>query len=227
MSGFRLPHPHGTLIDRASPLRFTFNGRSLDGFRGDTLASALLANGVCRVGRSYKFHRPRGIFSCGPEEPTGIVEIGAGSRLTPNTKTTQIALTEGLQARSGSGWPSLALDLAAINDRLAALIPAGFYYKTFIWPSWHLFEPFIRNLAAPSLPAEAPDPDRYDVLHTEADILVIGGGASGSTAALSAAQAGARVVLIHSGPVMQGAALSRAGVQVLMHTVACGVYDHL
>ena len=227
MSGFRLAPPHGTLIDRTVPLRFAFNGRDFEGFQGDTLASALLANGVRTVARSYKFHRPRGIYSCGPEESAAIVETGADSRLTPNTKATQVVLTDGLQARSGPNSSNLAFDMAAIIDRLAALIPAGFYYKTFIWPSWHLFEPFIRTLAAPSLPSSEPDPDRYDTVHAETDVLVIGGGASGSAAALSAADSGARVTLIHWGPPGRHTTLSRAGVRVLTQTLACGIYDHL
>src|ERR1700732_4773282 len=147
MASRRLAEPAGTWIDRAHPLSFTFNGRRLYGFRGDTLASALLANGVRLVGRSFKLHRPRGIFSCGVEEPTGIVDVGSGGPRTPNLRATLVELREGLRAVSVNCWPSVDFDLGAVNGLFSSLLPAGFYYKTFKWPSWHWFEPSIRRMA--------------------------------------------------------------------------------
>lgn len=227
MSGFRLPAPVGTHIDRAVPLGFTFNGRRFAGFRGDTLASALLASGVRMMARSYKFHRPRGIYTCGIEEPAGFLDVGTGPRTTPNSRAPGIDLADGLQAHSANCWPSLSFDVAAVTDKLSGLLPTGFYYKTFIWPSWRLFEPLIRRMAGPSLPALDPDPDRYDVLHSETDILVIGGGVTGTAAALAAAESGAQVTLASLGSPLQKPSLARAGVNVLSHTTACGIYDHL
>ena len=126
MSGYRLPAPHGAWIDRSRPLRFQFNDREVTGFAGDTVASALLAQGLVHVGRSFKLHRPRGIFSCGVEEPTGLLDIGLGGHRTPNTRATDIAARDGLQAFTGNAWPSLGFDLAAVNNPLAAFLPAGF-----------------------------------------------------------------------------------------------------
>ena len=134
MSGYRLPAPAGAWIDRTRRLNFRFDGHALQGHAGDTLASALLASGRVHVGRSFKLHRPRGVFSCGVEEPTGLVDVGDGARRTPNTRATDIALAEGLVARPGNVWPSLRGDLGALNSRFAGLLPAGFYYKTFMWP---------------------------------------------------------------------------------------------
>src|SRR5262249_27313091 len=131
---FRLPA--GGRIDRARTVRFTFDERSYDGFAGDTLASALLANGVRLVARSFKYHRPRGIISAGAEEPNALVEVErGGGRRTPNLRATQVELYEGLVARSQNRYPSLAFDLGAVNRFLAPLLPAGFYYKTFMWPA--------------------------------------------------------------------------------------------
>jgi sarcosine oxidase subunit alpha len=165
MSGYRLPAPAGAWIDRSQALRLAFDGRALQGHAGDTLASALLASGAVHVGRSFKLHRPRGVFSCGVEEPTGLVDVGDGARRTPNTRATDIALAEGLVARPGNAWPSLRWDLGSLNSQFAALLPAGFYYKTFMWPGWRWFEPAIRRAAGLGHAAEAQtgaDPDRYD-----------------------------------------------------------------
>ena len=157
MASQRLAAPAGTWIDRSHPLSFTFNGRQLSGFRGDTLASALLANGVRLVGRSFKLHRPRGIWSCGVEEPSALVDVGRGARRTPNVRATLLPLAEGLAAESVNCWPSVGFDVGALTGACAALLPAGFYYKTFKWPNWHLFEPAIRRMAglgrAPTAPA--------------------------------------------------------------------------
>src|SRR5919201_3818540 len=132
MTAFRLPE--GGRIDRSQKLRFRFDGRKLQGFQGDTLASALLANDVFLVGRSFKYHRPRGVMSAGVEETNALVAVGEGGRLDTNTRATTLELHEGLTARSLNRWPSLAFDLSAINSWLAPILVAGFYYKTFMWP---------------------------------------------------------------------------------------------
>src|SRR5215470_19527244 len=126
--------PQGGRIDRSSPLRFTFNDRSYEGYAGDTLASALLANGVTLVGRSFKYHRPRGIMSAGAEEPNALVQLGHGAYTEPNIRATVAELYEGLSASSQNCWPSVGFDFGAINNLLSRLFPAGFYYKTFMWP---------------------------------------------------------------------------------------------
>jgi sarcosine oxidase subunit alpha len=126
---------NGGLIDRTKTIRFSFDGNALQGFGGDTLASALMANGVRLVGRSFKYHRPRGIFSAGPEEPNALVELRSGARCEPNTKATTVELFDGLEAASQNRWPSLAFDVHAINQLAGPLLVAGFYYKTFMWPA--------------------------------------------------------------------------------------------
>ena len=145
MTGYRLAT--GGRIDRARPLRFVFDGTPMEGFAGDTLASALLANGVSTVGRSFKYHRRRGIFAAGLEEPNAIVTVGRGAQATPNLKATQVALAEGLVARSVNCWPSAAFDIGAAIGLVGRFLPAGFYYKTFMRPDWHMFEPAIRRAA--------------------------------------------------------------------------------
>ena len=192
---FRLAE--GGRIDRDRPLSFRFNGRAYQGYAGDTLASALLANGVHLVGRSFKYHRPRGIFSAGAEEPNAIIQLETGTRSQPDLRATQVELYEGLRAESVNCWPSVRFDLAAINSRLAPLFPAGFYYKTFMWPgrAWHLYEAVIRRMAGLGVAPTGPDPDRYEKTHIHADVLVAGGGPAGLAAALAAARAGARVIL--------------------------------
>src|SRR5215216_6760448 len=128
---FRAPAPAGSRIDRTQPLRFTFDGVAYQGYRGDTLASALLANGVHFVARSFKYHRPRGILAAGSEEPNALVRLGSGARAEPNTRATEVELFDGLTAQSQNRWPSLAFDVGAMADRVSAMLPAGFYYKTF------------------------------------------------------------------------------------------------
>ena len=192
--------PQGGRIDRDSRLRFTFNGASLEGHPGDTLASALLANGVRLVGRSFKYHRPRGIFGLGAEEPGALVQLGEGARTEPNIRATQVQLFHGLVARSQNCWPSVSFDIGAIADLMKPLLPAGFYYKTFIGPgrssrAWLFYEPLIRRAAGMGKAPSDPDPDRYERMHASCDVLVIGAGPTGIAAALSAARAGARVVL--------------------------------
>lgn len=188
----------GGLIDRARPLAFTFDGRPYQGFAGDTLASALLASDVRLVGRSFKYHRPRGIVGAGTEEPNALVELRAGARREPNAKATTVELFDGLDARSQNAWPSLAFDAMAVNGLLSPFFGAAFYYKTFMWPkaAWEkLYEPMIRRAAGLGRTAEAPDPDAYDKAHAFCDVLVIGSGPAGLSAALAAGRSGARVIL--------------------------------
>ena len=145
------PQPHrlsGGSIDRSRRVRGYFDGQAIDGFAGDTLASALLANGIRLVGRSFKYHRPRGVLTAGPEEPNALVELRSGARREPNTRATTIEMFDGLEAASQNRWPSLRFDLLSVNSLLAPFFPAGFYYKTFMWPSsfWErVYEPFIRT----------------------------------------------------------------------------------
>ncbi len=188
----------GGQIDRAQPLKFKFDGKSYQGFQGDTLASALLANGVRLMGRSFKYHRPRGPLTAGSEEPNAIVELREGPRKEPNTRATTAELFDGLAAHSQNRWPSLAFDAMAINDRLSNFLTAGFYYKTFMWPAafWEkLYEPIIRKAAGLGTLSHAPDPDSYDKGFRHCDLLVIGAGPSGLMAALTAGRAGADVIL--------------------------------
>lgn len=188
----------GGLIDRSRRLRFSFNGKEFTGHPGDTLASALMANRVGLVGRSFKYHRPRGIFTAGSEEPNALVEIGIGARAEPNTRATVVELFDGLQARSQNHVGSLKRDLLAVNDWFSPFFAAGFYYKTFMWPQkfWEKFyEPAIRRAAGLGRLSGQPDPDAYDKGFLHCDLLVTGGGAAGLAAALTAARAGARVIL--------------------------------
>lgn len=203
----------GCGIDRSRPLRFRFNDREYEGYAGDTLASALLANGVRLLARSFKYHRPRGIFSAGAEEPNALVQIGTGSRTEPNLKATQVALFDGLEGRSVNCWPSPSFDLRAVNQLGAALMPAGFYYKTFMRPDWHLFEGAIRRAAGLGVGPELSDPDRYDLTHAHTDVLVVGGGPAGLAAAQAAAASGARVILIDDQPQLGGSLHWRAPAQ--------------
>jgi methylglutamate dehydrogenase subunit C len=189
---------NGGLIDRTKTIRFGFDGKSLQGFSGDTLASALVANGVRLVGRSFKYHRPRGIFSAGPEEPNALVELRAGARREPNTKATTVELFDGLEAASQNRWPSLAFDIHAINQLAGPMLVAGFYYKTFMWPAafWEkIYEPAIRRAAGLGRLSGAADPDTYEKAYAFCDLLVIGAGPAGLAAALTAGRAGARVIL--------------------------------
>jgi len=188
----------GGHIDRSKTLNFTFDGKAYLGHPGDTLASALLANGVQLMGRSFKYHRPRGPIASGSEEPNALVELRTGARQEPNTRATVAELFEGLEAKSQNRWPSLSFDAMSINDRLSSFLTAGFYYKTFMWPAsfWEkLYEPLIRHAAGLGSLSKQHDPDTYDKGFLHCDLLVIGAGPSGLAAALTAGRAGARVIL--------------------------------
>lgn len=188
----------GGQIDRSRTLRFTFDGLPYQGHPGDTLASALLANGVRLMGRSFKYHRPRGPLSAGSEEPNALVQLRTGARQEPNTRATVAELFDGLEATSQNAWPSLKFDAMAVNDRLNTFFTAGFYYKTFMWPAsfWEkVYEPIIRRAAGLGSLTQQEDPDDYDKGFLHCDLLVIGGGPAGLMAALTAGRAGARVIL--------------------------------
>jgi heterotetrameric sarcosine oxidase alpha subunit len=209
MAGFRLDR--GGLIDRMVELGFTFDGKSFNGHPGDTLASALIANGVHLMGRSFKYHRPRGVISAGASEPNALVELREGGRKEANTRATMIELYHGLVATSQNRWPSLDLDLGAINSLASSVFVAGFYYKTFMWPKsfWEkIYEPMIRRAAGLGNASKEPDPDKYEKAYAHCDVLVVGSGPSGLMAALAAARAGARVILADEGSALGGSLLN-------------------
>ena len=203
---FRLPA--GGIIDRARTRAFTYDGIPYEGYAGDTLASALLANGVHLVARSFKYHRPRGIVSAGVEEPNALVQLHRGARSEPNARATTIELYEGLVATSQNCWPSVRFDFGAINDALSRLFPAGFYYKTFMWPPspkwWLKYEHVIRRAAGMGRAADESDPDHYEHRYAHCDVLVIGAGPAGLSAARAAAHSGARVLLCDENPQVGG-----------------------
>ncbi|MBN9888416.1 sarcosine oxidase subunit alpha family protein [Salipiger abyssi] len=194
----------GRFTDRSKQIGFTFNGKRFTGFAGDTLASALLANDQMLLGRSFKYHRPRGLVASGAEEPNALVGLGQGARFEPDQRATTTELFDGLVADSQNHWPSLEFDVGEVNAALARFLPAGFYYKTFLWPRafWkHLYEPVIRQSAglgkAPH--PEVRDADRYEHFHAHVDLLIVGGGVAGLQAAKAAGAAGAQVLLIEQG----------------------------
>ena len=241
----------GGLIDRSQSLSFSFDGKKYIGYEGDTLASALIANDVRLVGRSFKYHRPRGILTAGSEEPNALVTLRSGAHAEPNTRATTVALYDGLEAHSQNCWPSPKFDLMAVNQWFAPLLVAGFYYKTFMWPAafWEkLYEPLIRRAAGLGRLSGLPDPDSYDREHGFCDLLVIGGGPAGLAAALTAGRAGLRVIIADEDIRLGGRLLSEhhlidgvAGVawtdtsaaelralpnvRVLTRTTVVGVYD--
>ena len=239
---FRLPE--GGAIDRSQPIGFSFDGRRFEGYAGDTLASALLANGVHLIGRSFKYHRPRGILSAGTEEPNAIVQLESGRRAVPNLKATTVELYEGLAASSVNCWPSVGFDLMAVNDLAHRLIPAGFYYKTFMWPhgGWHVYERPIRRMAGLGRAPDGPDPDRYERMNAHCDVLVVGAGPAGLSAAREAGRSGARVVLADEDSLPGGTLLGSAdtgwlgettaelealeNVRMLTRTTVAGYFDH-
>ena len=240
--------PAGGRIDRSRPLRFTLEGRQLAGYAGDTLASALLGNGLTLAGRSFKYHRPRGFIAAGVEEPNGLFTLGSGGRTTPNVPGTVVELYDGLVAARQNGSPSVDFDVMAVNSLLAPVLGAGFYYKTFMGPrrgSWMFYEPFIRRAAGLGQALHVPDPDRYETRHGYADVLVIGAGPSGLVAARAAAGGGARVLVVDQDTEAGGSLLSEAAdgpeevwrherlaelaalpnVELLLRTTAFGLYD--
>ncbi|MBO6602499.1 MAG: sarcosine oxidase subunit alpha family protein [Roseicyclus sp.] len=199
------------LIDRARPVRFRFDCVSYGGFEGDTVASALLANGVRLMGRSFKYHRPRGVLTAGSEEPNALMEIGTGAARTPNVRATMQEIYEGLEARSQNRVGPLHRDLLSINDLFPGVLGAGFYYKTFMWPRafWEkLYEPVIRRAAGLGALSGQPDPGRYEKAFAHCDLLVIGAGPTGLMAALTAARAGADVILADENARLGGRLLS-------------------
>ena len=242
----------GRLINRTAPVEFSFNGKRLKGYQGDTLAAGLLANDQMLVGRSFKYHRPRGIVASGPEEPNALVNLGAGARLEPNQRTTTTELFDGLESTSQNHWPSLEFDVGVVNNYAARFMPAGFYYKTFIHPrpAWkHLFEPFIRRAAGLGKAPTEGDADRYEQAYAFCDVLVVGAGVAGLKAAKAAADAGKRVILLEQTPVLGGRApvddtevdgkpveawiaameadlAARDNVTIRTRTCGFGVYDH-
>jgi sarcosine oxidase subunit alpha len=205
----------GGRIARGREIGFRFDGRNYAGFDGDTLASALLANGIHLIGRSFKYHRPRGILSAGSEEPNALVTVDrGGGRVTPNLRATQIELYEGLTATSQNRFPSLNFDLGAAAGWLSPLLSAGFYYKTFLWPAsfWaRLYEPAIRAAAGLGKAPTAPDPDRYVHQYTHCEVLIVGAGPAGIAAALAAASTGLRVMLCDEQAELGGSLLSETG----------------
>ena len=194
------------LIDRGRELRFEFDGRPLRGYAGDSVASALLANGIRTVGRSFKYHRRRGIVGAGGEEPNALIRLRTGERAEPNLRATQVELFDGLTCTSQNRWPRLDFDIGAASDFASRLLPAGFYYKTFMWPGrwWRVYEHFIRKAAGLGEAPREPDPDTYAHRHAHCDVLVVGGGPAGLAAASAAAGSGARVVLADEQPRLGG-----------------------
>jgi sarcosine oxidase subunit alpha len=242
----------GGQIDRETTLNFTFNGKNMQGHPGDTLASALLANGRRLVGRSFKYHRPRGILTAGSEEPNALVQLRTGAHLEPNTRATVAELFDGLSATSQNHRGSLEYDLMAVTDLMSRFLSAGFYYKTFMWPKafWEkVYEPIIRKSAGLGSLSMLEDPDTYDKGFLHCDLLVIGTGPAGLSAALTAGRAGARVILadedfatggrlnsetleIDGGAGADWAAgavaelMSMDNVRLMTRTTVYGAYDH-
>ena len=238
----------GGAVNRQRPLNFRFNGRRYQGLEGDTLASALVANDVKVVGRSFKYHRPRGLLTCGPEEPNALVQLLSDGD-QPNLRATEIPLVEGLEAKSVNCWPSARFDIGAVNDWLSPLFPAGFYYKTFMAGPWDFYSRFIRKAAGLGLSPSERDPGRYERVFHHTDLLVVGAGPAGLRAAQVAASSGIDVMLIdmqmspgghllfNSREIEGKAGLEwiedvtaelkgRSNVTWLQNTTAAGYYDH-
>jgi methylglutamate dehydrogenase subunit C len=228
MTGFRLSTDG--LIDRNTTLNFTFDGKAFAGHQGDTLASALIANDVHLMGRSFKYHRPRGVISAGSSEPNALVELREGGRKEANTRATMIELYDGLIAKSQNRWPSLELDVGAVNSLASAMFVAGFYYKTFMWPKsfWEkIYEPLIRRAAGLGVASKEPDPDKYEKAYAHCDLLVVGSGPAGLMAALTAARSGVRVILADESSALGGSLLNEneeiggmSGLEWVMATLA-------
>ncbi|MBV8805442.1 MAG: sarcosine oxidase subunit alpha family protein, partial [Sinobacteraceae bacterium] len=238
-------------IDRTQPLSFLFEGRELTGYTGDTLASALLANGVSLVGRSFKYHRARGFLAAGVEEPNGLLTLGTEGRRTPNVPATTTELYQGLICERQNGWPSVEFDLMSITGGLLGrLFEAGFYYKTFMGPrrgSWMFYEPFIRRAAGLGEATHLPDPDRYETANAFTDVLIVGSGPAGLAAARAAGRSGCRVTLVEQDFMLGGSLLaartdapeellrgsleaevtSMPNVEIFRRTTVIGIYDGL
>ncbi|MGG6897797.1 MULTISPECIES: sarcosine oxidase subunit alpha [Rhizobium] len=238
----------------ARTARFTFDGKTYTALEGDTVASALLANGVHLVGRSFKYHRPRGILSAGAEEPNALLDISRdAARRQPNVRASVQEVFDGMKAQSQNRWPSLAFDIGGVNNWMSPFFAAGFYYKTFMWPksAWkHIYEPFIRRAAGLGVAPTEEDPDHYASRYAHCDVLVVGAGVAGLSAALAAAETGAKVILCDEQPEAGGALRFDTGVkidgvegydwaqaivakleampnvQVLTRTTAFGYYNH-
>jgi methylglutamate dehydrogenase subunit C len=208
-ASFRLPQ--GGLVDRGTKLGFTLDGRVFVGLSGDTLASALLAAGERLVGRSFKYHRPRGVMTSSSEEPNALVELRRGARREPNTKATTIELYDGLEASTQNRWPSVKFDFGRANSLFSPIIGAGFYYKTFMWPAtfWErLYEPLIRRAAGLGRASGVADPDHYEHAYAACDVLIVGSGPAGLAAALAAARSGGRVIVCEEDFLFGGRLLS-------------------
>lgn len=242
----------GRLLNKSKPVNFTFNGKNLRGYEGDTLASALLANDQMLVGRSFKYHRPRGIVAAGPEEPNALMNLGRDGSFEPNARATTTELFDGLEAASQNHWPSLEFDVGAINKHLSRFLPAGFYYKMFMYPRsfWkHVYEPIIRHSAGLGKAPKNPDQDTYEHFYAFCDVLIVGGGVAGLLAAKTAGQSGARVILLEQtdhwggrapldGGTVAGASVDKLvddlvsdlksmdNVTMRIRTMGAGVYDH-
>ena len=241
----------GGRIDRKKVINFSFDGKSYKGFDGDTLASALLANGVDIIARSFKYSRPRGITGHGSEEPNGVIQLGTGASTIPNVRATQQELYAGLVANPVAGWPSVNFDLMATLGKAGAMMPPGFYYKTFMYPQklWMTYEHFIRKAAGLGKAPTAPDPDTYDKVNHHCDVMIVGAGPAGLSAALAAAKTGARVIIADEQNEMGGSLLSStqmingapasawlkdtiealedySNVNVLPRSTVMGYYDH-
>ncbi|MBU2982024.1 sarcosine oxidase subunit alpha family protein [Lentibacter algarum] len=204
----------GARIARNKPVTFTFNGKTLKGFEGDTLASALLANDQMLMGRSFKYHRPRGVVASGAEEPNALMNMGEGGKFEPNQRATTTELFDGLVAQSQNHWPSLEVDVGVVNNAMARFLPAGFYYKTFTFPkfAWkHVYEPIIRKSAGLGKAPTERDVDTYEHFYFFADVVVIGGGIAGLQAAKTAALSGAKVLIMEQDPAWGGRAVVDGG----------------
>lgn len=211
----------GGRIDRSRPVRFSFDGREFSGFAGDSLASALLANDIHLVGRSFKYHRPRGILGSGVEEPNALVGVDRGrGRYDPNQRATMVPLYDGLTVETQNRWPSLKHDFGALNGLISPLIPAGFYYKTFMWPrrAWHnVYEPRIRRMAGLGRAPDTVDVDRYAQRYAHCELMIVGAGPAGLAAALAAAPSGKRIILCDEHEEFGGSLLSRPGATIDGH----------
>jgi len=206
VKSYRL-HEGGSLINRSTPVTFTFDGNSYAGYEGDTLASALLANGVRLMGRSFKYHRPRGVMTCGPEEPNALVGIGSGSNFEPNQRMTTTEIYQNLSATSQNRFPSLSFDVFSVFSWFSRFLPSGFYYKTFMYPTafWkHVYEPVIRYIAGLGNAPTVADQDHYEHFYYHTDVLVVGGGVAGILAAYEVAQSGASVLLVEQNYFLKG-----------------------